>query len=135
MNKAIRLMLVSAMLFAVVMFAVAPAFAGQASQMWKCEMGDEVTEGQVVAMAEEWFEAATKVKGGENLKGHVRFPVAVNAIGEFDVFFEVIFPTFEEWGKFWDNYSGSTASKLEDKHAAEGVICPDSAVWEIEGVK
>ena len=123
------------MLVLVLMFAVAPAFAGQASQMWKCEMGDEVTEGQVVAMAEDWFEAAKKVKGGENLKGHLRFPVAVNAIGEFDVFLEAIFPTFEEWGKFWDNYSGSTASELEDKHAAEGVICPDSAVWEIEGVK
>jgi len=129
MNRVVGLMLVSVMLI-----VAAPAFAEKASQMWKCEMDNEVTEDQVIAMAKEWVKAAKSVEGGENLKGYVRFPVAVNAMGEFDVFFEVVFPTFEEWGKFWDNYSGSEAAKSEDRNAEAGVICPDSAVWERESL-
>jgi len=130
MNRILGLMLV-----AVLVFAAAPAFAGTASQMWKCELDDEVTEEQALAAAKQWLELAKKVEGGENLKGYVRFPVAVNATGEFDVFFEVVFPTFEEWGKFWDNYSDSEAGVQEDRNVEAGIVCPDSAVWEREAIK
>jgi len=130
MHRILGLVLVS-----VLLLAAAPAFAAKASQMWKCEIDGEVSEEEVIAMGEAWAEAAKKVKGGENLKFYLRWPVAVNAIGEFDVFIEAVFPTFEEWGKFWDNYSGSAAAKLEDKHADQGVFCPASAVWEIEALE
>lgn len=103
--------------------------------MWKCEMDDGVTEDQVIAMGKEWLEAAKAVEGGENITGFMRFPVAVNGIGEYDVFFEMVVPTFEEWGRFWDNYQGSAAAKLEGKHEDAGVVCPDSAVWEIVEAK
>jgi len=113
----------------VLMVAVAPAFAGDATQMWRCEMDDDATEDQVRAMAREWLEAAKKIEGAENLEAYVLFPIAVNATGEMDVMFVVTAPTFEEWGKFWDGYGGSKAAELETKHN-EAVICPDSVIWE-----
>jgi len=54
MNKAIRLMLVSAMLFAVVMVAAAPAYSAQVSQVFSCEEEDEATETNLKAAAAEW---------------------------------------------------------------------------------
>ncbi len=46
--------------------------------------------------------------------------------------FVVVAPSFAEWGKFWDAYPDSEAAKLEGK---EGVVCPDSALWESVQVK
>ena len=120
------------MLALVMMVAAAPAFSGEAVQMWKCEMDDDATEAQVEAMAANWLAAAKKVDGGANFKAYVYFPVAVNATGEMDVMFIVVAPTFAEWGTFWDNYSGSAAADLEKEHN-EAVVCPDSVLW--EGVK
>jgi len=135
MNKAIRLMLVSAMLFAVMMIAVAPAFAGgEAAQMWSCELEDETTEAQVIEGTQKWLAAAKKVKGGENFEATVLFPVAVNATGEIDVMLVVTAPTFKEWGEFWDGYEGSEAAKIETANE-EFAVCPDSVLWESMKVK
>ena len=134
MNKAIRLMLVSVMVFAVVMVAAAPAFAAKASQTWKCEMGNGISENEVIVKGKEWVKAARSIEGGESIKANLRFPVAVDATREVDVLLEVVWPTFEEWGRFWDNYSGSEAAMLDDKNAGEGIICPDSAVWEVDSL-
>jgi hypothetical protein len=118
----------------VMMVAVAPVFASDAVQMWACEMDDDATEEQVQAMAAEWLEAAKKVKGGENFEAFVLFPIAVNATNEMDVMFVVTAPSFEEWGRFWDNYEGSKAAELETNHE-EAVVCPDSVLWESFEVK
>lgn len=136
MNTTVRLMLVSMlMLVCMLMLVGAPAYAAEATQMWKCEVDDEVSEETVKANAREWLTAAKKIKGGERLKAYVYFPVAVNAIGEADVWFVVVAPTFEEWGKFWDNYAGSQAAELEKRHQENGVVCPDSALWESIEIK
>jgi len=124
MKRFLGLMTVAAM-----MIASAPAFSAQAMQVWKCEMDDETTEELVLARAQEWLDLARKQPGGAGLKAAVQFPVAVNAIGEFDVFFVLTAPSFEDWGKFWDSYSGSAAAAHEDE-GHEHIICPDSAVWE-----
>ena len=113
----------------VVMVAAAPAFSGEAVQMWRCEVDDDATEEQIEAHAAEWLAAAKKVKGGENFKAAVLFPVAVNATGQMDVMFIVSAPSFAEWGTFWDNYEGSEAAKLESSQD-EDVVCPDSVLWE-----
>lgn len=134
MDKGIRFIIVSVMLFAVAMVAAAPAFADKASQTWKCEIGDEFSEDEVIVKGKAWVEAAKSVEGGENMKAYLRFPVAVDATGEVDFVIEVIFPTFEEWGKFWDNYSGSEAASMDDANAEAGIVCPDSAVWEIDSL-
>ena len=125
MNTIVRLMLVSMLMIVVAV----PAYAGEATHMWKCEVDDDATEEQLTAAAQEWLKAARTVKGGERLQAYVYFPVAVNATGETDVWFVVVAPTFEEWGKFWDNYEGSPADEAEIKNR-ELVACPDSALWE-----
>jgi hypothetical protein len=122
------------MLALVMMVAVAPAFSGDAVQMWACEMDDDATEEQLEEMAAEWLAAAKKVKGGENLKAFVYFPIAVNATVEMDVMFVVVAPSFAEWGTFWDNYGGSEAAALENEQN-EAVVCPDSVLWESFTVK
>lgn len=116
------------------MFVAAPAYSGEAVQMWKCEMDDNATEADVQAGAQEWLKAAKKLNGGENLEAYVYFPVAVNATGEMDFMFIVVAPTFEEWGKVWDAYAGSEAAEIENQNN-EIVICPDSVVWESIKVK
>jgi hypothetical protein len=47
--------------------------------------------------------------------------------------FIVTAPTFEEWGKFWDNYAGSPADEVDKRN--EKVVCPDSVLWESIKIK
>ena len=117
------------MLALVMMVVAAPAFSGEAVQMWKCEMDDAVSEDQAEEHAAKWLAAAKKLPGGENLKAYVYFPVAVNMTGETDLMYIVVAPSFEEWGKFWDAYDDSDAADIEED-AQEMIVCPDSAVWE-----
>ena len=125
MNTIVRLLLV----FMLVIVA-APVYAAEATQMWKCEMDDDTSEEEVTALAQEWLKTAKKIEGGERLKAFLYFPVAVNAIGDADVWFVVVAPSFEEWGKFWDNYVNSDAAAEADKRHEEKIVCPDSALWE-----
>jgi len=118
----------------VMMIAVAPAFAGEALQVWKCELDDDATEEQVMEAAETWLAAARKVKGGENLEALALFPVAVSGTGEIDLLFMVRAPTFKEWGRFWDGYPDSPAAKLDKEHK-DLIVAPDSAIWEAIKVK
>ena len=125
MNRILRWMTV-----AVMMMTVAPAFAGgKATQMWRCELGDDTTEEQVNAAAQKWLAAARTMKGGKNLEAYVFFPVAVSNMGQSDIIFAISAPTFAEWGAFWDGYKGSAAAKLDS--ANKGAIVPtDSGLWE-----
>ncbi len=116
-------------LVSVLMMVAAPAYAAEATQMWKCEMEEGVSEAEVTAMAQAWLKAAKTMPGGARFKASVLFPVAVNMTGQTDLMFVVVAPSFEEWGKFWDNYAGSPAEKMDNLNQ-EKVICPDSAVWE-----
>ena len=124
----------SLVLVSILMIVAVPLYAAEATQMWKCEMDDEMSEEEVTAGAQEWLKAAKTMKGGEQLEAYVYFPVAVNAIGEVDVFFIVVAPTFVEWGKFWDNYTGSPAAKVDIKNR-DMVVCPNSALWESIKIK
>jgi hypothetical protein len=128
MNTMVRLMLV----FILVLIA-APSYAAEATQMWKCGMEDDASETQVLARAKEWLKAARTMKGGEQLEAKVYFPVAVNAIGDADMWFVVTAPSFEEWGKFWDNYADSPAAELDNSNKI--IFCPDSALWESIEIK
>ena len=130
MKTVLRLMLVF-----MLMIVAAPAYAAEATQMWKCEMDGDVSEEEVIANAGEWLKAARTMKGGERLEAYVYFPVAVNAIGEADVLFVVVAPTFEEWGKFWDNYQNSPVGSETEKRHQEKLVCPDSTLWESIKIK
>lgn len=124
MKKIMGLMLVLALLVAVV-----PANAVRVSQVFSCEQDDDATEDEINAGAAKWVKAARTMKGGENIEAWVYYPVAVNDMGDSDLLFIVVAPSFEEWGVFWDNYEGSAAAKV-DKENQEMVVCPDSALWE-----
>jgi hypothetical protein len=113
-------------LVALLMFVTVPVLSGEAVQMWSCSMEDTTTEEQVHEAAKKWLAAAKKIPGGENLKAFVYFPIAVVATGETDFIFMVSAPTFEEWGKFWDNYlKADLESDTQDLF-----FCPDSVLWE-----
>ena len=130
MNRILRWMTVAAM-----MIAVAPAFAGgKATQMWRCELQDDVTEDQVADIAQKWLAAAKTMEGGKNLEAYVFFPVAVSNMGESDIIFVVTAPTFAEWGTFWDGYKDSPAANL-DKANRDAVVPTDSGLWEAIKVK
>jgi hypothetical protein len=116
-------------LVAVLLIGAAPAYSGEAVQMWKCEMDDDATEAQIQAGSAKWLEAVKKQPGGEQFEAYVLFPVAVNATGQMDLMFVVVAPSFQDWGKFWDAYGGSPAAALERENESL-VICPDSVVWE-----
>ena len=134
MNTIVRLMLVSmVMLVCMLMLVGAPAYAAEATQMWRCELDDNISEEEVIAGAREWLKAAKTMKGGERLEAYVYFPVAVNATGQMDFMFIVTAPTFEEWGRFWDNYAGSPADEVDKRN--EKVVCPDSVLWESIKIK
>ena len=110
------------------------AFAGAPIQLWHCELDDDATEEAVMAGVERWLASARQVDGGANLKVQVLFPVAVNAIGDFDMWKILSTTSFEEWGRFWDNYPDSPASDVEEK-THEFLVCPDSALWEVTKVE
>jgi hypothetical protein len=124
MKTLLRLMLVC-----LLVTVAAPAYSGDAVQMWKCEMDDDATEEQVKGNAAKWLKAAKTMPGGENLQAFVLFPIAVNGVGEMDLMFVVVAPSFEEWGKFWDAYADSSANAADELNA-KNVACPDSVLWE-----
>ena len=135
MTTLVRLMLVCMLILgSMLMIGAAPAYAAEAMQMWKCEMEGDTTEEEVITMAQEWVKAAKTMAGGKGLEANVYFPVAVNVTGEVDVLFVIHAPSFVEWGKFWDNYSGSPANEVEERNRKK-IICPDSALWESVKIK
>lgn len=113
----------------VMLCVAAPVFAGDAVQMWRCEMEDEADEEMVEAHAKAWLAAAKKLDGGANLEAFVLFPVAVNATGQMDFMFVVKAPNFSEWGQFWDSYVDSEAADM-DEDANKLFVCPDSVLWD-----
>ena len=129
MKTLVRLILVS-----MLMIVVTSVYAAECVNVWRAELSDDATEAEVEALASKWLRAAKKVKGGEHLEAYIYWPVATGNIGESDCLFVVTAPSFEEWGRFWDNYAGSEASKL-DVENQEIIITPESALWEVEKIK
>ena len=126
--------IVMLMAVSMLMIVTAPAYSGEAMQIWRCEMGDNASEEEVTAMAQEWLKAAKTMKGGERLKVFVNFPVVFNPAGQIDILFVVVAPSFEEWGKFWDSYAGSPVAGVDNRNR-EKIVCPGSALWEVVRVK
>ena len=127
--------IVMLMLASMLMIGAAPAYSAETVHIFWCEEGPDATEEKVEALASNWLKAAKTMKGGERLKAYVYFPVAVNVIGETDLWFVVVAPSFAEWGKFWDGYSGSEAAAEMEKRTHDKIVCPDSALWESIKIK
>jgi hypothetical protein len=117
---------------AMIMAIAAPAYAAQAVQIFACEVDDELTEDMLESQASKWLAAAKTVKGGENLKASLHFPIAAK-MDNGDMMFVLVAPSVAEWGTFWDNYRGSAAEKLDT--ANSDVACPDSFLFDAVAVK
>ena len=120
-------------LVALLVVVAAPSYSAEAWQSFTCEIVDDTTEDQVVAMGSEWLKAARSMKGGANIEVEVAFPVAAQ-MGDTDLQLLIKLPTFKEWGEFWDGYHDSPAAKIDDKYA-DKIACPDSRLFEVEKVK
>ena len=114
--------------------AAAPAYSGEAVQVFRCEVEEGASEEDIMALAQQWLAGARKTKGGENIQVEILFPVAVNFSGEIDFLFRVSAPSMEQWGVFWDNYHTSPAADVDDAMESKAP-CPDSALWEVERIE
>ena len=74
------------------------------------------------------------MKGGEQLKAYLYYPIAAKLPGKTDLFFLVVAPSAAAWGAFWDGYKNSPAEKGDVEGGVCG-ICTDSALMESVEVK
>lgn len=124
---------VQTMFVSLLMIVAAPAWSDSALHILTCQQDEDTSDDQIEAMSAEWLKAAKTVKGGENLKLYLNFPVAAKA-GNVDVAVILVAPSFAEWGAFMDNYAGSAAAKLDVKNEG-GLDCGDGALWESVEIK
>jgi len=116
------------MLTSILMMVAAPAWSAEVLHALQCEQEDEVSDAKFEAITAEWLKAAKKIKGGENLKLRLQFPIAAK-MGEVDVVILLIAPSFTEWGAFMDNYPDSAAEAVDEKYADE-IDCGNCTLWE-----
>ena len=98
--------------------------------VFSCEMVPGVTEEQIDKMAQLKLKALRLMPGAEKAQVHVLWPTAVTSLGSTDFQIVWTFPSYSDWGKFWDAYSdASPLAKADD--ATEGKVeCPNSVIWE-----
>ena len=124
MNMTMRLILIS-----ILMVFAAPAYAGTAVHVFRCELGGEASENDIETASSKWLEAARTMEGGEEFKAFILFPVAAQA-NNTDFMFMIVAPSLESLGAFWDGYTDdSPAAKIDDENPGFA-SCPNSALWE-----
>jgi hypothetical protein len=131
MNTIVRLLMLISLLVVVAVPSYAQSESGEAWHVYQCQILDETSEDQVIALVERWMESAKTMKGAEKLEVYVFFPVA-SMMGDTDFRILVKAPSFAEWGAIWDVYDDSAAADIEDEWA-QMFDCPDS--WLFEGFK
>lgn len=122
MKTFIRLMIIS-----MLMLVASPAYS-DAIQIFNCEYVDEATEDDVRDMVDKWLAAAKQIKGGENLRVFVRFPIAAST-DDIDFKFVLVSPNFSEWGDFTDHYELSKIAEIDDE-LEKVAECNDASMWE-----
>jgi hypothetical protein len=128
MNKIVGLMLVF-----MLMIVAAPAYSAEVIQIIDCQIFEDSTEESIKAVTTEWRDAANKMKGGEKLEVHLRYPI-VAQMGSNDFSFIITIPSLEEWGVFTGGYTGSALPAIDDK-MDKLCTCPDSSLWEVEALE
>ena len=90
MKLFIRMMIAS-----ILLIMAAPAWSGEVLHALQCEQDEEVSDEKVEAITAEWLKAAKTIKGGENLRVRMNFPVAAK-MGEVDVVVLIVAPSFAD---------------------------------------
>jgi hypothetical protein len=122
MKTMIRFMIIS-----ILLLVASPAYS-DAIQIFNCEYEGEANEDDVLDMATKWLKAARTLKGGENLKMYLRYPVAA-AVDDIDFKFVLSTPDFSSWGAFTDGYDLSKLQEIDDE-LFKVADCNDSSLWE-----
>jgi hypothetical protein len=128
MNAITRLILIS-----VLAIFAAPAFSGQAVQVFDCEQDDDASAEDIQGLLSKWVKEVKKIKGGEELQAYLNFPAAAK-MGENDFGLIIVLPSFTDWGTFRDGYKAANVAKF-DVQFDDMASCPDSALWEMIEVK
>jgi hypothetical protein len=118
------------MLVFMLMIVGAPAYSTEVVQIYNCEQDEDATDDAIKALVAEWLKAAKKMKGGDQLRVYVRFPI-VGEMGEDDFALVLRAPSLEEWAVFMSEYKDSVLEEIDDR-LDELCDCPDSSLWEIE---
>lgn len=106
--------LLHSMIVATFALSATPALSDQVFEAMQCKLvGEKKSEDDVIAAAKKWLAAARTVPGGKDLRLSIHFPVA-GGRPDTDFVFVLRAPSFEAWGRFWDNYAGSAAEKIDD---------------------
>ena len=127
MKTLIRLVFIS------MLMVFASAAHSDAIQIFNCEFEGDATEDDVSVMLKKWIKAAKSLKGGENLKVYVRYPVAAS-VDDIDFKFVLVSPSFAEWGEFTDVYELSTIVEIDDE-IEKVADCNDASMWEGAEIK
>ena len=109
------------------MIFVAPAWSAAVLHSVQCQQGD-ISDEELDVIAKDWLKTARSIKGGENLQLRMNFPVAAR-VDEVDVVMLIVAPSFAEWGEFMDNYTGSEAEAMDEKHGTK-LSCGNGTLWE-----
>jgi hypothetical protein len=102
--------------------------------VFQCDMSPGVTEEQVDTIAQQKLKAIRQMPGGEKAKVHVLWPAVVSKMGKTDFQIVWTFPSFADWGRFWDAYEDASALAKADDATEGKVECPDSMLWEAHEV-
>lgn len=124
MNKRILTALVISLSF---LFA-APAFADNIIQIWACQLNDDKTGADVVAVSSIWLEAAKKIEGGEDFNVLLRFPIAANA-GDDEFRFVLVVADAKTWGAWVDNSANDADLPKANEAWNEVASCSGSSMW------
>ena len=119
--------LIRSMIISMLMLIAAPAYS-DAIQIFNCEYEGDAVEDDVLDMANKWLTAAKTLKGGENLKIYLRYPVAAS-VDDIDFKFVLVTPGFAEWGAFTDAYDLSKLQEIDDE-LFKVADCNDASLWE-----
>ena len=122
MKTFLRIMIIS------MLMAIASPVYSEAIQIFNCEYEGEATEDVIYNMAGKWLAAAKTLKGGENLRVYIRFPVAAS-VDDIDFKFVLVTPDFAEWGAFTDAYEQSILEEIDDD-LDKVANCDDASLWE-----
>ena len=121
------------MIASILLIMAAPTWSAEVLHAIQCQQNDETSDEQVDAITQEWLNAAKTIKGGENLRVRLNFPVAAK-VGEVDLVLLVVAPSFAEWGLFMDNYAGSAAEAVDEKYQ-DSMDCGNGTLWETVSFK
>ncbi len=112
---------------AIVFLFTAPAFGDSIVHTWTCKLHDGKSMDDMVDASSAWLQVVKSVKGGENVKLFLEYPIAANTVdGTFN--FVVVADELDPMAITW----GLTSDILADTTDTwwEFAACSGSSLWQ-----